>query len=444
MFQIFTDVERKLPPNCRQIAATRQALCYACAIRNKKTKLKEMATLKIEIKSGEGRKTFSVSFLVCQGKSKKRIPTGIKVAPSELSANGKRIKDLNKARLIEKMRRDLQDRLDALSLELTGRDMDASEIVRRITLSREGQVLDFFEFTEKWMSETSTKSKPTYLCMLKSLSLFVGCSRLPFREITYKFLSGYEAFLRGKPRAQSLYIGHIRHLYRLAVREYGNVVTNNADGDPFLRYRVPRQVLRKGVRSLSVDELCRIARYEGTGVRDTLARDCFLLSFCLMGMNTVDMYQCETYRNGMICYNRAKTKDRRYDSAYIEVVVHERVKALVERYRGKSRVFSFSSRYYMAQTFNRNVNIGLKVVGKAVGIDNLQFYQARHTFATLSRNMMKFAKSDVDEALNHVGSYDIADVYIKKDFTIINENNMKLLDRIFGMLDEQLGHRYEV
>ena len=402
-----------------------------------------MATLKIEIKSGEGRKTFSVSFLVCQGKSKKRIPTGIKVAPSELSANGKRIKDLNKARLIEKMRRDLQDRIDALSLELTGRDMDASEIVRRITLSRDGETLDFFEFTEKWMSETSTKSKEIYVCMLKSLSLFVGCKRLPFREITYRFLSGYEAFLRGKPRAQSLYIGLMRHMYRIALREYGNIVYGDVAGDPFLRYRVPRQVQKKGVRALTADELCRIARYEGTGVRDTLARDCFLLSFCLMGMNTVDMYQCETYRNGMICYNRAKTKDRRYDSAYIEVVVHERVKALMERYRGKSRVFSFSSRYYTAQTFNRNVNIGLKVVGKAVGIDNLQFYQARHTFATLSRNMMKFAKSDVDEALNHVGSYDIADVYIKKDFTIINENNMKLLDRIFDMLDEQLGHRYE-
>ena len=402
-----------------------------------------MATLKIEIKSGVGRKTFSVSFLVCQGKSKKRIPTGIKVAPSELSANGKRIKDLNKARLIEKMRRDLQDRLDGLSLELTGRDVDASEIVRRITLSRDGETLDFFEFTEKWMSETSTKSKEIYVCMLKSLSLFVGCKRLPFREITYRFLSGYEAFLRGKPRAQSLYIGLMRHMYRIALREYGNIVYGDVAGDPFLRYRVPRQVQKKGVRALTADELCRIARYEGTGVRDTLARDCFLLSFCLMGMNTVDMYQCETYRNGMICYNRAKTKDRRYDSAYIEVVVHERVKALMERYRGKSRVFSFSSRYYTAQTFNRNVNIGLKVVGKAVGIDNLQFYQARHTFATLSRNMMKFAKSDVDEALNHVGSYDIADVYIKKDFTIINENNMKLLDRVFGMLDGQLGHMYE-
>ena len=150
-----------------------------------------MATLKIEIKSGVGRKTFSVSFLVCQGKSKKRIPTGIKVTSSDLSANGKRIKDANKARLIEKMRRDLQDRLDSLALELTGCDMDASEIVRRITLSREGEVLDFFAFAEKWLSETTIKGKANYRCMLNSLSSYIGCRRLSFREITYKFLSGY-------------------------------------------------------------------------------------------------------------------------------------------------------------------------------------------------------------------------------------------------------------
>lgn len=401
-----------------------------------------MATLKIEIKSGVGRKTFSVSFLVCQGKSKKRIPTGIKVTSSELSANGKRIKDVNKARLIEKMRRDLQDRLDGLSLELTGCDMDASEIVRRITLSREGEVLDFFVYAEKWLSETTIKGKANYRCMLNSLSSYIGCRRLSFREITYKFLSGFETFLKDKPRAQSLYIGQMRHLYRIALREYGNVLSDTS-GDPFLRYRVPRQVQKKGVRALSADELFRVATYEGRSVRDILARDCFLLSFCLMGMNTVDMYHCDTYRDGMICYNRAKTKDRRYDGAYIEVAVHERVKALVERYRGKGKVFSFSSRYRAASTFNQNINVGLKDVGKAVGIEGLQFYQARHTFATLSRNMMKFAKSDVDEALNHVGSCDIADVYIKKDFTIINENNMKLLDRIFDMLDERLERRYE-
>ena len=51
--------------------------------------------------------------------------------------------------------------------------------------------------------------------------------------------------------------------------------------------------------------------------------------------------------------------------------------------------------------------------------------------------MMKFSKSDVDEALNHVGSYSIADVYITKDFNIINENNFKLIEEVFK--DEIVG-----
>ena len=45
--------------------------------------------------------------------------------------------------------------------------------------------------------------------------------------------------------------------------------------------------------------------------------------------------------------------------------------------------------------------------------------------------MMNFIKSDVDEALNHVGNYAIADVYITKDFSIINENNFKLIEEVF-------------
>lgn len=125
--------------------------------------------------------------------------------------------------------------------------------------------------------------------------------------------------------------------------------------------------------------------------------------------------------------------DRRVDSAYIEVNVHPFISELVKRYKGQTRVFSFSERYTTAAIFNQNLNLGLKDVGKAIGIKGLNFYQARHTFATLSRNLMRFSKSDVDEALNHVGSYDIADVYIKKDFSIINDNNAKLIEKVFKL-----------
>ena len=184
---------------------------------------------------------------------------------------------------------------------------------------------------------------------------------------------------------------------------------------------------------MTLEQLIKVYKFKGvSGGRAELARDCFILSFCLMGMNSVDMYELKNAANGTIRYNRAKTKDRRSDGAYIEVKIHPFIAPLMKKYKGSNRVFNFSDRYSTAPTFNQNINKGLKEVGKSIGINDLQFYQARHTFATLSRNLMRFSKSDVDEALNHVGTLDIADVYIAKDFSIINDNNYKLIERVFG------------
>ena len=218
--------------------------------------------------------------------------------------------------------------------------------------------------------------------------------------------------------------------------DYEQVIKN----DPFMRYQVPRQVMKKGVRALSLEQLVKVYHFKGNPhSRAQLARDCFVLSFCLMGMNSVDMYEARTLTGGVLRYNRAKTRDRRSDDAYIEVRIHPVIAKLIKRYRGSSRVFSFHERYRDESTFNKALNVGLKAVGETVGIDGLQFYQARHTFATLSRNLMHFSKGDVDEALNHVGSYDVADIYIQKDFSVINDNNFKLLDRVFEVKSEKLS-----
>jgi hypothetical protein len=269
--------------------------------------------------------------------------------------------------------------------------------------------------------------------MLNSLGSFLGKRQLQFKDITYKLLEDYELHLKDKPRAQSMYLGFMRHLYREAMRRYNTDYETVISNDPFLRYRVPKQVIKKGVRSLTLEQLMKVIEYHGAPhSRAQLARDCFVLSFCLMGINSVDMYYVKTLTKGVLKYNRTKTKDRRSDDAYIEVKVHDVIKPLMERYRGSGRVFSFYKRYGSPEDFNRAINIGLKKVGEEIGIDDLQFYKARHTFATLSRNFMRFSKSDVDEALNHVGSYDIADIYIQKDFSVINENNFRLLDKVFN------------
>ena len=334
--------------------------------------------------------------------------------------------------LLDKKRIELQERLNAMMVDAMGETITAEEIVGRLTVRP--KTLDFFTFAEEWMQRSTIKGKKNYKCFLNALEGFVGTRSLPFKEITYSFLDGFAQHLKDKPRAQSLYMGQMRHLYREAMRKYNTDYDTIIQNDPFLRYRVPKQQIKKGVRALTLEQLLSIYNYKGRAhSRAQLARDCFILSFCLMGMNSVDMYEARDIRNEVIRYNRAKTQDRRSDNAYIEIKVHPVIQEIIRRYKGNSRIFSFYERYCDAPTFNKAINIGLKEVGKELNIDGLQFYQARHTFATLSRNLMHFSKSDVDEALNHVGSYDIADIYIAKDFTIINNNNFKLLDRVFGL-----------
>ena len=94
-------------------------------------------------------------------------------------------------------------------------------------------------------------------------------------------------------------------------------------------------------------------------------------------------------------------------------------------------MFDFSERYGKHEDFNRAINIGLKEIASELGIDKLQFYQFRHSVATIARNDLHYAKSDIDEMLNHVGDNRIADIYIKKDFSVINEINRKVINYIF-------------
>ena len=389
-----------------------------------------MATITTEFGKLSTNKTRTVYLKIRSGKTEKRINTHVKVSESEISPRTKKIKTFEKAMRVEKLRLDLETKISQMGIDALGVNVDAKRITSAI-IKKEEEV-DFFAFAKNWLAHTNIKGKKNYQCMLNTFSSFLGKESLSFSDITYTLLKEFESHLHQKPRAQSLYLGELRHLFREAMLEYNTEENTAIKSDPFIRYKVPKQVMKKGVRALTLEELMKVYHYQGRpGSRDQLARDTFILSFCLMGMNSVDLFSATNYKNGYIKYNRTKTKDRRSDEAYIEVKVHPFIMPLMRKYAGTKTIFNFCSRYNDYEGFNKNLNIGLKKVGNSVGISDLEFYQARHTFATLSRNLMKFSKGDVDEALNHVGSFGIADIYIAKDFSIINDNNFKLIKKVF-------------
>ena len=393
-----------------------------------------MATITTEFGKLSSKGQRAVYLRVRDKKTEKRIATGVKVDESEISPRTKKIKNFEKAQAVEKLRMELMYKMTSIAPEINySANMDAARIVSTLVMQEKTESLDFFTFAEDWISKNSLKSTKNYNCTLSALESYLGVRKLDFSQINYTLLKNFELYLSDRPRAKSMYLGYMRHLYREAMLEYNTDEVTVIKNDPFMRYKAPKQVLKKGVRALSVQDILKVYHYKGIDPkgRPQLARDCFILSFCLMGMNSADLYNATVLQKGVVKYNRTKTKDRRSDDAYIEVKVHPFIKQLMKKYAGNTHVFNFYQRYAGFQEMNAALNKGLKEVGKAIGIPKLQFYQARHTFATLSRNMMKFSKSDVDEALNHVGSYDIADVYITKDFSIINENNFKLIEEVF-------------
>ena len=169
--------------------------------------------------------------------------------------------------------------------------------------------------------------------------------------------------------------------------------------------------------------------------RFDLAKDCFILSFCMMGINSVDLYNATELRDNRLIYYRTKTKDRRLDKAKMEVIVPNMVLPLIEKYRDTTgkRLFRFYQDYRDHKAFNKAINKGLKEIGEQLGIDDLEYYAARHSWATIALNKCGIDKYTVHAALNHVDeSMRVTDIYIERDFVNENKANAKVVKYVFG------------
>ena len=385
-----------------------------------------MATITYKIEEPKKDKTRKVSITLSHKGIRKRIHTNITIKECDLTKQGK-IKSDSLKRNIEDTVNTLKNRLYEIEISLGNKDADIEWIYSQLT----GNVktLDFFEYTRKWVGKSNNKGKSNYSIMLNSLYRFLKSDTLSFSDINYNLLNNYKDYLTGHPRAQSLYLGCMRHIFNEAIREYNmddnKVITNN----PFNSFIIPKSASMTKNRIISDDNLIKLFNFHGTR-RVGMARDCYILSFCLIGMNSVDLYECTSYSNGVLAYDRAKTRDRRTDNAHIEIAVPNIIKPLFDKYKGDSRVFNFYKKYSNAANFNKHINKGLHIIADTLGIPHFDYYSARHTWASIARNRLGIDKYTIHEALNHVSDMSITDIYIQKDYTNINKANEKVITYI--------------
>ena len=385
-------------------------------------------------------KTWTVFIRVTYKRKIKYIQTSMSVTKKDLTASYK-IKNRQVLDRGDELIREYRRKADMLNLEIN--NMDINEVVDFITRKQENTGLNFTKYAEKWLDEAEIKGVKNYLSAINALKKYFNRDNILFSDITVNSMKAFEKSLANRPRAQSLYTNCIVKIFNDG-RDY----YNDEDNDiirikhSLRKYTAPRQNVAQK-RALSVSDIISIINLpyldtptrEGCPCRRDMAKDCFVMSFCLMGMNSVDMYNAKDFDGETLTYERTKTKDRRSDNALIAVKVHPFIRQLIEKYKGKEYLFTFRKRYSSASDFNRALNIGLKDIGRELNIDNLQFYSARHSMATIAVNDVGISKYVVNDMLNHVEpSMKVTDLYIKKDFTAINEANFRLIDYIVKML----------
>lgn len=194
--------------------------------------------------------------------------------------------------------------------------------------------------------------------------------------------------------------------------------------------------------------------------RAASARDAFFLSFALCGMNAVDMWKHKMEEDApedLIEYYRSKTVDRSGSDSFIRVHVHPFVMNIHRKHRDRRKTWDWG-RYSSANSLNCTLCRGMKSMvetaveyyGEKWGMNpqteqkkilrqlelpldgSLDFYAARHSFATIAVNDCHVSEDVVNRCQCHASRTIAANSYIKKDYRFTDETVAKVMECVFG------------
>ena len=406
--------------------------------------------------------TYNVKIRITHKNEKRYIDTDHYVTEKQLSKN-MAIKDPIINRKVNQKIDDYRVAISELGEKL---EFFSAEALRDYLCNKNTEI-NFIQFCDDHIRQLRKDKRDgtasNHTTVRNSLADFFKREKISILEITAVMLKSYERFLRGKrtmTRVNQLgkevttdsngltdsgLHNHMRDLRTLfnAAREKFN------DDDlgiikiphyPFKKYKIgsPPETEKRNIaiRQIKMIRDCQTK----PGSRAELAKELFMLSFYLCGINAVDLYYCtkENINKGRLDYNRSKTEDRRKDNAFISIKIIDEAKPLLDKYIGV-----LSARYTTSNGLDTALSKGLKQLRKITGIPDITFYWARHTFANSARNDCRMSVDDIALALNHIDNgHRITDIYIAKDWKIVDEVQFSVISLLAKSQNKKsLDHR---
>ena len=291
----------------------------------------------------------------------------------------------------------------------------------------------FLDYYEKIIAEKGkARTKDTYKYTLNKIAEFCNINTLTFTDINLRWLKDFDAFMAKtcKINTRSIHMRNLRAVFNSAIDE--DIIEQNLY--PFRKFKIKKEATRK--RSLMVEEIRTIRDYPCEPHMERY-RDIFMLTFYLIGINTIDLLNLKEIRNGRIEYRRAKT-GRLYS-----IKVEPEALEIIEKYKGKNYLLNMMDGYSDYRTFLSKMNKHLRKMGEVKLVERAQngigkkeytplfpdisIYWARYSWATTAAQL-DIPKETISAALGHNIGSEVTSIYIKFDERKIDIANRAVID----------------
>jgi integrase len=386
-----------------------------------------MATVKILLnKRYESKDGCQVVFRIGHQSTNTTIDTGIKV-PKKFWDNKKFIKknapgiiDNNYSNTqLQKELYEIQTFIAALTASGDIYDLTASQIKGKYINHKAAKDYNFSTYFDYFISMKTGKTKETYEythSVIKKYKL----GDMTFADVNMKFLREFETHLKDKGiriNSIGIHMRNIRAVFNTAIDD--EIIDLNLY--PFRKFKIKKENTIK--RNLTIDEMKRFKNVELMGV-PSLARDVFMLSFYLIGINLKDLVHLtkDNIKDGRIEYRRRKGgKD-------YSIKLEPEAKALIRKLRGQKYLINVLEKYACYENAIKEIDKKLKVVATKAKINKpVSIYYARHSWATIASGI-DISKDTISAALGHETGSKTTAIYIDYDRKKVDKANRQVID----------------
>lgn len=352
-----------------------------------------MATLKLAITPDKVAKDGTHKIRIALGHKcvTRYIVTRFKIDNLSQFKNGQVIKHPDAAMINTKLRNILneyQEKLDSIKCIQMYDCKQLREIL--VNSTHIGQTAFTFQaVANSYITELIEDGRENYAKLLeRNCRYFTEFTKGEFllSEITPEIISNYDRFLRNEKGVGETTISMMMSRTRTIINRAIKKQLVKYDVQPFAYYSIKSSPVREV--DITVENLTKIKNSLPKEKRFSVARDCFMLSFYLGGINLADLLEIDFRNTDKVEYVRKKARNLKQGEQRIVITIPEIAKPIIKEWTNRNTgkldfgyKFTYSNFYrYLTRSLNmfaESLNINQKVV----------YYSARKTFAQFASEL---------------------------------------------------------